>query len=62
MLKLLFIITPGVGFGSIGKKHDENLLLSVSPAFKNGRIRAENLTYFFALEKSLWCFLFRLSG
>ncbi|SVC67462.1 uncharacterized protein METZ01_LOCUS320316 [marine metagenome] len=24
MLKLLFIITPGIGFGSIGKTYDEN--------------------------------------
>ena len=44
------------------KFYHENLLCSVSSAFKNERIRAENLTYFFALEKSLWCFLFRLSG
>ena len=42
------------------KLYHENLLFSVS-SFKNERIKAEKLT-FFVLEKSLWCFLFRLSG
>tara|TARA_B100001245_G_scaffold165623_1_gene125103 strand:- start:310 stop:486 length:177 start_codon:yes stop_codon:yes gene_type:complete len=42
-------------------RYHKNLLLPIFTAIKTQRIKAENVT-FFALEKSLWCFLFRLIG